>query len=168
MGAQGCTASPATARPHGPGNASIGGTDRVLPDFGTPLQHISPHQRGLSMLETPWWPLPAHLTTATGHNPLLPSQCLKRGKALWCVPAGLRNAWKQWQIEQRFSVLASIEAPWPQQWKGASPCSPSAQGPPHPSGAAAAPAQPGLKGHGAGAQQEQGCKTAGVAVQCQP
>lgn len=59
------------------------------------------------MLESPWCPLPAHLPTATGHNPVLPSQCLKRGKALWCVPAGFRNAWEQWEAEQRFSVLAS-------------------------------------------------------------
>lgn len=40
------------ALPH-TGNASIGGIARVSPDFGTPLQHISPHQRGLCMLEIP-------------------------------------------------------------------------------------------------------------------
>lgn len=110
--------------PHGPlplprgGDASIGGRASALPDFGTPLWHINPHQRGLCMLETPWCTLPAHLTTATGHNPLLPSQCLMREKALWCVPAGLRNAWEQWKVEQRFSVLASPEAPWPWHWGG--------------------------------------------------
>lgn len=90
LGLQGFPCPSPEPLPHG-GSASTGAIASVLLDCGTPLQHISPHQRGLCMLETPRCPLPAHRS----HNPLLPSQCLKRGKALWCVPAGLRNAWEQ-------------------------------------------------------------------------
>lgn len=76
-----------------------------------------------------WKPLGAPCQL-TGHNPLLPSQCLKRGKALWCVPAGLRNAWEQWEAEQRFSVLASPEAPRSRHWRGGISLQPQCPGSP--------------------------------------
>lgn len=70
--------------PHGPeplphsGSAGIGGRAVSLCLTLAPTAAHQPPPEETCMLETPRCPLPAHLTTATGHNTLLPSQCLKR------------------------------------------------------------------------------------------